>query len=197
MCGHATLAAAAWVFNHPEYGVVNEIVFESISGPLHCFKKSNGAIEIDLPELPVQEAVPEEGLLAALGICDPIFVGKSKCYFLIEVSDPSIILKLKPRFNEMKELNTPGAFVTSKGYAPFDFVSRCFFPKEGIPEDPVTGSAHCSLGPFWRRKLSKDVLSARQASQRGGDILIRFGDTRVILGGLVRLHLRPVVLSSD
>ncbi|MDR3605877.1 MAG: PhzF family phenazine biosynthesis protein [Oligoflexia bacterium] len=194
LCGHATLAAAALIWRQEESLSLEEITFESKSGSLHCRKSEEGLIELDFPALPVVEASPEPGLLTALGIQRPLFVGKSENYFLIEANDVSTVLKLSPRFDLMKLLDSAGVFVTAKSAPPFDFVSRCFFPKEGIPEDPVTGSAHCSLGPYWRKKLSKDVLRARQVSSRGGDIRITFKNARVILGGRVRIHPGSVIV---
>ena len=146
-------------------------------------------IEMEFPEFPVIAALPEEGLLAALGLSAPLFVGKTRDYFLIETNDQRSVESVSPRFDELKTLNVAGVFVTARSdSAKYDFVSRCFFPKEGIPEDPVTGSAHCSLGPYWRERLSKQRLVAKQISSENGEIQIRFNDSKVILGGKARIR---------
>ena len=148
LCGHATLAAASWILNKKE-NHSNEIIFQSKSGQLKCVKGIDGMIEMEFPEIPVHSALPEKGLFEALSINSPIFVGKSKNYYLIEVKDEECLLELSPNFELMKSLDTSGVFVTSRSTKSiYDFVSRCFFPKEGIAEDSATGSAHCSLGPY-------------------------------------------------
>lgn len=183
LCGHATLAAASWIFSKTDYQK-SEIIFESKSGPIRCTKTIDGSIEMEFPEIPVQKATPEMGLLGALAIKNPVFIGKSEKYFLIEVENEETLLAISPNFKLMQDLDTFGVFVTAKSSRPeYDFVSRCFFPKEGIMEDPVTGSAHCSLGPYWREKLLKNSLTARQASRQGGEIKIVFKDSKLLLCG--------------
>lgn len=180
LCGHATLASAYWLAKHK--GVTGKIQFQSRSGELICFVNGEW-IEMDFPEYPVEEAQPEMGLFAALGIHSAKFVGKSGDYFLVEVSQKELIA-LSPRFDEMRKLKSLGAFVTARSEdSRYDFVSRCFFPKEGIPEDPVTGSAHCSLGPYWGSKLGKTHLKAKQVSKSGGEIQIRIASPRIVLSG--------------
>lgn len=183
LCGHATLAAASWIWNNG-YNRSDEIIFTSRSGLLRCIKADDEMIEMEFPELPVFQALPEKGLLEALAISHTVFIGKSNNYFLIEVLDEQTLLALSPNYQLMSELNAMGVFVTCKSKkSTYDFLSRCFFPKEGIAEDPVTGSAHCSLGPYWRNKLLKDVLWAKQASELGGEVKIIFRESKLILSG--------------
>ncbi len=190
LCGHATLAAASWIWNN-QYNHSDELLFKSRSGLLRCKKVADGMIEMEFPEIPVHKMPPERGLLEALAIYNPIFIGKSENYFLIEVSDEETVLSLTPKFELMMELDSFGVLVTSQtSKSNYDFVSRCFFPKEGIFEDPATGSAHCSLGPYWRNKLSKNTLLAWQASKSGGEIKIIFRASKLILAG--RANIRSI-----
>ncbi|MDO9181166.1 MAG: PhzF family phenazine biosynthesis protein [Bacteriovorax sp.] len=183
LCGHATLACASWIWSNG-YSQTDEIIFKSRSGQLRCVKAADQMIEMEFPELPVSQAESEKGLLEALAIDNTVFVGKSENYFLIEVKDEEVLQALSPNFQLMSELKTLGVFVTCKSSKlKYDFVSRCFFPKEGIPEDPATGSAHCSLGPYWRDKLLKNTLCAWQSSKLGGEIKIIFRDSKLILSG--------------
>jgi len=186
LCGHATLAAAAWIWNMG-LDSTDSLVFLSKSGQLVCRRSSQEIIEMDFPKLPPTKCQPEVGLLEALSIRNHLFVGRSKDYFLIGVRNQAEIRDIRPDFVLLKQLGCMGVFVTAISENPsYDFVSRCFFPKEGIPEDPVTGSAHCSLGPYWGQRLSKKQFTAFQASSRGGEIQIRLEESIVVLGGRAR-----------
>jgi predicted PhzF superfamily epimerase YddE/YHI9 len=131
-----------------------------------------------------------EGLAGALG-ATPRWVGKSAFDYLIEVADASMVRGLKPDFARLGMLPVRGIIVTARSDTPdFDIVSRFFAPAEGVNEDPVTGSAHCSLGPFWRERLGRDRLRAHQASARGGALTVEVRGDRVLLGGTAVTMLR-------
>jgi PhzF family phenazine biosynthesis protein len=182
LCGHATLASAHALWTE---GVVNEdqpIRFHTKSGALTCAKYRD-FIQLDFPATPAKEAKPPEGLLEALEI-RPSFVGQSKFDKLIRVESEQVVRSLKPDFARLREISMRGVIVTSTSDDPrFDFVSRYFAPGAGIDEDPVTGSAHCCLGPYWSERLGKTEMTAFQASARGGIVRVRVNGDRAILGG--------------
>lgn len=182
LCGHATLASAHALWTE---GVVNEaqpIRFHTKSGILTCTQHGS-FIELDFPATPALEAEPPAGLLDALGVI-PSFVGKSKFDKFIVVDSEQVVRSLNPDFAELRQISMRGVIVTSISDDPcFDFVSRFFAPGAGIDEDPVTGSAHCCLGPFWSERLGKSEMTAYQASARGGIVRVRINGDRVLLGG--------------
>ena len=140
-------------------------------------------IELDFPATPAEEAVPPSGLLEALNV-DPTFVGKSKFDKFVLVESEEVVRSMEPDFGRLKQISMRGVIVTSTATDPrFDFVSRYFAPGAGIDEDPVTGSAHCCLGPYWSRMLGKQEMMAFQASTRGGIVRVRVNGNRVLLGG--------------
>ena len=182
LCGHATLAAAHALWTE---GVVNEaqpIRFHTKSGILTCTQHGD-FIELDFPATPALEAEPPAGLLDALGV-KPLFVGRSKFDKFLVVETEQVVRSLKPDFAELRQISMRGVIVTSISDDPcFDFVSRYFAPGAGIDEDPVTGSAHCCLGPYWSEQLGKTEMTAFQASARGGIVRVRINGDRVLLGG--------------
>lgn len=189
LCGHATLATAhiLWEMN---YLTTNEKArFYTKSGLLTARRRESW-IELDFPSEPATEAdVPIE-LIKALGI-KPVFVGKNRFDYLVEVESEEIVRSLTPDFSVLAQVPTRGVIVTSKSkLEKFDFVSRFFGPRAGINEDPVTGSAHCCLGPYWQKKLNKDALSGFQASKRGGIVKVRVADDRTYLSGQAVTVLR-------
>ena len=132
---------------------------------------------------PAQEAEPPAGLLDALGVT-PSFVGRSKFDKFVLVESEQVVRSLKPDFVRLREISMRGVIVTGTSDDPrFDFVSRYFAPGAGIDEDPVTGSAHCCLGPFWSERIGKTEMTAFQASARGGIVRVRVNGDRVVLGG--------------
>ncbi len=180
LCGHATLAAAHVLW--AEDDVDEAIRFQTNSGVLAC-TRDNNLIELDFPSTPAQEAEPPSGLVDALGV-RPSFVGKSCFDKLLVVETEELVRSLKPDFAQLREITMRGVIVTSTSADPrFDFVSRYFAPGVGIDEDPVTGSAHCCLGPFWSERLGKSDMTALQASARGGVVRVRVEGDRVHLGG--------------
>ncbi len=157
---------------------------------LHFFTR---AISLDVPALPVEPAAAPEALVQALQVT-PLYVGESHASgvrYLVEVASEEIVRALQPDFTLLKTLPVQGAIVTSRATsAGFDFVSRYFAPRAGIDEDPVTGSAHCCLGPFWHQRLNQDTFMAYQASARGGVMRVQVQGDRVVLSGQAVTVLR-------
>ena len=182
LCSHATLASAhvLWEMGYLKSG--EEARFYTRSGLL-CASKRGGLIELDFPSEPEEQAPLPDGLKEGLGI-NPIYVGKNRFDYLLEVESEEILRNLEPNFNLLKEIPARGIIVTSASESKkYDFVSRFFAPGSGIDEDPVTGSAHSCLGLYWQKRLGKSRLKAYQASKRGGVIEVQVNSDRVILGG--------------
>lgn len=182
LCGHATLASAHILW---EKGYVNpdeDVRFYTLSGVLTASRKRDW-IELDFPAEPEKQARAPPGLTKALGV-RPKYVGKNRFDYLVEIESEETLRKMRPDFTLLKSIPARGVAVTCLSSAPeYDFVSRFFAPGAGVNEDPVTGSAHCCLGPFWGRRLNKNEFLAYQASPRGGVVRVRLQGDRVILGG--------------
>jgi PhzF family phenazine biosynthesis protein len=181
LCGHATLASAhiLWQQGH---ATENEIRFSTRSGILKAICHGDD-IELDFPLMPEEEAEPPSSLLPALGT-SAIYVGKSHLDYLVEVESEATLRGITPDFKRLATIPVRGIIVTSKSADPrFDFVSRFFSPASGLDEDPVTGSAHCCLDDFWRKRLGKTEFVAFQASARGGVVKVRVTKDRAFLGG--------------
>ncbi len=181
LCGHATLATChvLWSEGHlPEH---QEARFATRSGLLTA-RRLEKWIELNFPANPSQTVAMPEGLEAALGAA-AVSVAENSLGYLVEVASPDTVKDLAPDFSALKQFPVHGVIVTSRGEAPYDFVSRFFAPAIGIDEDPVTGAAHCCLGPYWQGKLGKAEFLAYQASSRGGVLKISVGDNRVRLSG--------------
>ncbi len=182
LCGHATLATAHALWTEGVVDPSQPIRFHTRSGVLACTQNGN-FIELDFPATPPKQSEPPEGLLEALGI-RPAFVGKSKFDQFVRVESEEIVRSLQPDFAKLGIISMRGVIVTSVSDDPqFDFVSRFFAPAVGVNEDPVCGSAHCCLGPYWSEQLGKTEMTAIQASARGGVLRIRVAGDRVVLGG--------------
>jgi PhzF family phenazine biosynthesis protein len=182
LCGHATLATAhaLWTAGYASRG--RPICFHTRSGALPCVQDGD-FIDLDFPATPVTDVLPSGPVTAALGV-EPVFVGRSKYYMLAVVESAAVVRSLKPDFRRVGELPTKGLIVTAPAdEEKFDFVSRFFAPALGVNEDPVCGSAHCCLAPYWGERLGKNDLMAYQASARGGVLRLRLKGNRVILGG--------------
>jgi PhzF family phenazine biosynthesis protein len=182
LCGHATLATAhaLWSAGYAARG--KPIRFHTRSGILPCTQDGD-FIELDFPSTPIQEVLPSGPVAAAIGV-EPVLVGKSKYYMLAVVESADAVRSLRPDFGKVGELPTKGLIATARADdSRFDFVSRFFAPALGVNEDPVCGSAHCCLAPYWAEKLGKNDLMAYQASARGGVLRLRLRGDRVILGG--------------
>jgi PhzF family phenazine biosynthesis protein len=190
LCGHATLASAHVLWEQGVLKPEETARFSSKSGPLSAKMKGDW-IELDFPSEPEQQATAPPDLLEALGIA-PRYVGKNRMDYLVEVGSEDAVRRLRPRFDLLERVKARGVIVTSRAASKgFDFVSRFFAPpSSGVTEDPVTGSAHCCLGPFWGKRLGKDELVAFQASARGGVVRVRVGGARVYLGGQAVTVLR-------
>ena len=159
-----------------------EIEFYTRSGLLKA-KKNEEWIELDFPSEPEEKVESSKVIINSLGI-EPKYFGSNRLDYLVEVESEEILRAITPDYRVLKDLNARGVIVTSiSNSKKYDFVSRFFAPGVGINEDPVTGSAHCCLGPYWRKKLNKDEFLAHQASKRGGIIKVRVGEARVYLGG--------------
>ena len=182
LCGHATLASAHVLW---ERGSVleNEMIrFFTRSGELAAAKQGDW-IELDFPAEPEEPVKAPAILLEALGV-KPMYVGKNRFDFLIEVESEKALRRLQPNFMLLEKVQGRGVIVTSRSASPdYDFVSRFFAPAAGINEDPVTGSTHCCLAPFWGKRLGREEMIGYQASTRGGFVRVRLGRQRVYLGG--------------
>lgn len=186
LCGHATLASAYVIFNHLDHAS-DVIRFTCKSGILEVHKKDD-KIELDFPSrMPVPVvSVPEE-LLQGINIA-PARVLKARDYFLV-YDDEKYVRQIVPDFNFLNQLNCIGIIVTAPGRE-VDFVSRFFVPNSVIGEDPVTGSAHCSLIPYWAKELNKTVLEARQVSSREGHLICHDKGDRVTMAGSAVLYMK-------
>lgn len=185
LCGHATLATAHVLFNHLNYPE-NEIRFDSQSGILNV-KKENGLIVLDFPALKPEETELPENLKNAFDF-QPVRCLKGRDDMMLVFKDEKEISEIKPDFQQILFSKTRGIIVTAQSET-FDFVSRFFAPAVGVNEDPVTGSAHTMLIPFWANELGKNELTAKQVSPRGGILFCKFLNERVEIGGKAVTYL--------
>ncbi len=182
LCGHATVASAhvLWADGHLAEGA--QARFHTRSGLLTADRR--GAwIELDFPAKRAEPAEPPPALLSSLGLEQAAFVGRNAFDYLVEIASEEQLRSLAPDMTALRRIPVRGVMVTARAAAEFDFVSRFFAPAVGVDEDPVTGSAHTALGPYWAAKLGKCELTAFQASARGGVVRVRLEGDRVILGG--------------
>ncbi len=193
LCGHATLASAHILWETGLLAPDQEARFYTRSGLLTAVRQDNW-IQLDFPSEPEDEIDAPEKLRDALGI-SPNYVGKNRFDYLIEIESEESIRNLIPNFTVLRTIDSRGFIVTSVADSPeFDFVSRFFAPSFGINEDPVTGSAHCCLGPFWQKKLGKNEFTAYQASARGGIIKVHVAGERVLLAGQAFTVMRGTLI---
>ena len=182
LCGHATLASAHVLWEEGHLPPNQAAQFKTRSGLLTASRKED-LVLLDFPAEPEMPADPPLDLCCALGVM-PRYVGKNRFDYLVELDSEEMLLDLKPDFRLLASIEMRGVMVTCRASSlEYDFVSRFFAPRSGIDEDPVTGSAHCCLGPFWRKRLNKDQLLGYQVSARGGLVQVRVGGDRVFLGG--------------
>ena len=182
LCGHGTLAGAHVLWEAGYLKPEDKARFYTHSGLLTAEKK-DGMIELDFPAEPESQMSPPPDLIKSLQI-SPEYVGRNRFDYLVEVDSEETVCSLKPDFALLKNVPCRGIIVTAPSNSKkYDFVSRFFAPALGINEDPVTGSAHCCLGPFWKKRLGKGEFVACQASVRGGIVHVRVRGLRVHLGG--------------
>lgn len=183
LCGHATLASAHVLWEDGQLPVGVQARFHTRSGLLTADRRGEW-IELDFPVNTPILTEPPPSLLIALGVTAPAAVTKNAFDYLVEVESESELRALRPDHTLLQQIPVRGVIVTARSASPaFDFVSRFFAPASGIDEDPVTGSSHTALGPYWGAKLGKTEMIAYQASPRGGVVRLRLAGDRIVLGG--------------
>jgi PhzF family phenazine biosynthesis protein len=193
LCGHATLASAHILWENGEVDQSDELRFLTKSGLLSARYK-DGRIELNFPASVPLPVTPPVELIDALGV-SPIFCGKFGEKYLMEVATEEEVYELTPNFDLLRKLSERGISITSRSSkSDIDFISRYFAPWVGIDEDPVNGSSHCCLTPYWSEKLGKNTLKAYQASSRGGYLDVRYEGDRVFLSGFATTLTRGQVL---
>lgn len=182
LCGHATLASAHAIWSE---GISSDAVlrFHTKSGLLTA-AKAGDFIELDFPAKRDEPIAAPAGLLDALGTTHAVYVGRNQFDYIVELQTEKDVHNLRPDHGVLRQLPVRGIIVTSRAdKGDYDFVSRFFAPGSGVDEDPVTGSAHCCLTPYWAQRLGKNEMNAWQASRRGGAVRVRLEGDRVKLGG--------------
>lgn len=196
LCGHATLASAHILWETEYLGSEERALFYTKSGQLTAHKKGEW-IEMDFPSQKEEPVSPPPNLVDALGV-EPKHVGKTSFDYFVELESEEVVANMQPNFLQLANVETRGVIVTSQSSDPrYDFVSRFFAPGVGIDEDPVTGSAHCSLGPFWSEKLGKTTLTGYQSSSRGGVVIVKVKGKRVVLSGQAVTVLKGEILYNS
>jgi PhzF family phenazine biosynthesis protein len=188
LCGHATLGSAHVLWETRALTVQQPARFHTKSGLLTCTRQGE-RIAMDFPAKVAIEAPPPPELLRALGT-RARFTGNNKMDWLVEVDSEKTVRELAPDLVLLKTIPVRGVIVTARADAKHDFVSRFFAPRAGVDEDPVTGSAHCCLAPYWGTKLEKKELVGWQASARGGEVRMQWSGDRVVLSGRAITVLR-------
>jgi PhzF family phenazine biosynthesis protein len=188
LCGHATLASAHTLWEWGEQCA--QLRFATRSGELRA-ERAGGRIRLDFPAAPPSAVPVAPGLVEALGVV-PGWIGRSRTDYLVELADEAAVRAVEPDFAAIRALGVRGVIVTARAAAETeaDFVSRFFAPSVGVDEDPVTGSAHCCLGPYWCDKLGRAELVGYQASRRGGYVHVAPAGDRVALTGSAVTVLR-------
>jgi len=190
LCGHATLASAAVVMERLELKRT-QTIFHSASGPLTVTRTGTTYV-MDFPARPCEPVAAPPDLTAALGVV-PVEVFANAFNYLTRLDSERSVRALTPDMSLISDLDRAGLIVTAPGDEEYDFVSRYFAPKKGIPEDPVTGAAHCMLTPYWAELMGKTEFRAYQASRRGGEIICRLNGDRVELKGACVFYLEGEV----
>jgi PhzF family phenazine biosynthesis protein len=182
LCGHATLASAHVLWEQGHLDSETPARFHTRSGLLTA-RRGRGWIELDFPAKHCEPVEPPARLAQALG-CSIVAAGRNQFDYLVEVESARVLRDLRPDLRTLAELPVRGVIVTSRSDDPaFDFLSRFFAPASGVAEDPVTGSAHCALGPYWGPRLGRESLIGFQASARGGVVRVTLQGDRVLLAG--------------
>ncbi len=182
LCGHATLASAHVLWETGELAREETARFHTKSGVLTA-EWNDPWIEMDFPAEVESECEAPDELARGLGV-ETVYIGRNRLDFLAEIESEETLRAVKPDFSLLRTLGARGAMITARASTPgFDFVSRYFAPSFGVDEDPVTGSTHCCLAPYWSKRLGKNEMIGFQASQRGGVVRVGVRGDRVILGG--------------
>lgn len=196
LCGHATLASAHLLWELERVGDGEALAFSTrYSGVLTCRRGGDGRIGMDFPaDVPNEEQDPPEGLIEALGVT-AVNVARGRYDWVIEVGDEAQVREVEPAFSQLREFDTRGIIVTARSDAEdVDIVSRFFAPRLRVEEDPVTGSSHCTLGPYWAPRVGTEVIEAYQASPRGGRLRVTVQGKRVELAGRAVTVMRGELL---
>jgi PhzF family phenazine biosynthesis protein len=189
LCGHATLASAHVLWSEGILPPGETARFLTKSGELRASRRGD-LIEMDFPSKPEESAGPPANLLKSLGV-KPVYIGRNVFDYLLLLENEEAVRAVSPDFALLRTVDLRGVIVTAPSTDPaFDFVSRFFAPKVGVDEDPVTGSAHCALAPFWAKRLGRKELVGRQVSARGGVVHVRDAGDRVFLAGRAVTILR-------
>ena len=196
LCGHATLASAHILFETNRLAGNAPALFHTRGGVLRATREPDGAVQLDFPTAPPEPCDAPAGLLDALGIAKAESLKTTGQFFMLVVPDAAIVRELAPDFRALGALpDVRGVYVTAPGDdGTHDIVSRCFAPRVGIDEDPVTGSMHCVLSSYWCDRLGKTDLEAEQASARGGTMHVRIAGDRTLLLGYSTTVLRGDLL---
>ncbi len=213
LCGHATLASAHALWESGRLAPTETARFHTRSGLLTAVRIASGNgggdnggsggsgggwMQLDFPLTPNEPAPAPDGLIEALGVGTPLYVGRSKFDYLVQVESEAVLRGVSPDLRRLSASTSDarGVIVSSRAADPdYDFVSRFFAPQSGIDEDPVTGSAHCTLADFWHKQLGKTRFLARQISPRGGVLRVDLQGDRVLLGGQAITVLRGELLA--
>jgi len=193
LCGHATLASAHAIWSE-SVSSDDVLRFHTRSGVLTA-KHDGDMIELDFPAKRSEPIAAPAGLLDALGVSSATYVGRNQFDYIVELPSEAELHALKPDHGVLRQLPVRGVIVTARGTGEYDFISRFFAPGSGIDEDPVTGSSHCCLTPYWSERLGKTEMNAYQASPRGGAIRVRLDGDRVKLAGHAVTVLRGELLA--
>jgi PhzF family phenazine biosynthesis protein len=195
LCGHATLASAHVLYETGRLAPDTEAVFHTRGGVLRATHEPDGAVRLDFPAAPPEPCDVPAGLLDALGLTKADALRTDGQFFMLVVPDAATVRDLSPDFGALRAVTeVRGVYVTAPDDGAFDVVSRCFAPKVGIDEDPVTGSMHCVIGPYWCERLGRTELHAHQASARGGVVDVRVTGDRALLVGHAVTVLRGDLL---
>jgi PhzF family phenazine biosynthesis protein len=192
LCGHATLATAHVLFSHYHYQK-KEIIFKSRHSGILKVRKEADFLTLDFPVDIIKKATPPPGLIKAIGK-KPLEVWKGKTDYLLVYETEKDIRTIAPNYHLLSQVKVRGTIITAPGDST-DFVSRFFAPQVGINEDPVTGSAHTTLVPYWAKKLNKNILSARQLSKRQGLLNCRLETNRVFISGKAKTYLEGEIIN--
>jgi len=190
LCGHATLASAFVLFNHKNW-TANEIRFQTRKSGQLIVSRSDDLLEMDFPSRPSHSRQAPLGIKEALGV-SPVAVLGSAEDILVVLDSEKAVQEVRPDFRALEQVECRGTVVTARG-SQSDFVSRFFAPRVGVPEDPVTGSAHCVLIPYWANVLGKKELHALQLSKRGGELFCIDAGERVKISGKAVLYLEGTI----